>query len=300
MSLMKRSRIYDPVGSLRVALSLAIGLALHGWSAGPSMAQAGKPEAKLAVVRLRTEYKENPLGIDVRKPRLSWQLQAPGRGVVQSAYQIRVARSAGGLGGGSDQVWDSGRVTSDESTQRAYDGQPLRSGQRYHWQVRVWDGGGKPSDWSAPAFWEMGLLDAADWRASWIEPDLPEDVKTPGPSPMLRHEFKAKGGIERARAYVTSHGLDEIRLNGQAVGDQVLTPGATSYNKPWQYQAYDVTPLLRNGDNALGVTLGNGWYRGFLAWQDRRNIYGDRLALLCQGKITYKEGSEAIVGTHAR
>ncbi len=148
MSLMKRSRIYDPVGSLRVALSLAIGLALHGWSAGPSMAQAGKPEAKLAVVRLRTEYKENPLGIDVRKPRLSWQLQAPGRGVVQSAYQIRVARSAGGLGGGSDQVWDSGRVASDESTQRAYDGQPLRSGQRYHWQVRVWDGGGKPSDWT--------------------------------------------------------------------------------------------------------------------------------------------------------
>ncbi len=116
---------------------------------------------------------------------------------------------------------------------------------------------------------------------------------------MLRHEFKAKGGIERARAYVTSHGLYEMLLNGQRVGDQVFTPGWTSYNKRLQYQVYDVTPLLRNGDNALGVTLGNGWYRGFLAWQDRRNIYGDRLALLCQVKITYKDGSEAIVGTDA-
>jgi hypothetical protein len=115
MRLVKQSRMSDPAGTFRVALSLAVGLAVQCWPAGPAMAQPGKAGAqpgkngaRLVVVRLRTEYAENPVGIDVRKPRLSWQLQAPGRGVVQSAYHIRVARSAGGLGGGSDQVWGLG------------------------------------------------------------------------------------------------------------------------------------------------------------------------------------------------
>jgi alpha-L-rhamnosidase len=274
-------------------LAILIGLGLHA----PSLARAATAPLPLRVVGLRTEYKQNPLGIDAPKPRLSWQIQAPGRGVTQSAYQVRVARSERALQGGSDLVWDTGRVASDESIQRAYEGPPLRSGQRYYWQVRAWDGTGKASGWSAPGWWEMGLLEAADWKASWIEPDLPEDVKTPGPSPMLRHEFKAKGAVERARAYVTSHGLYEMQINGQRVGDQVFTPGWTSYNKRLQYQTFDVTSLIKAGDNAVGVMLGNGWYRGFLAWQDRRNIYGERLALLCQIQITYKDGKEELVGT---
>jgi len=283
---------------MRTALSLAACVAVHVWSLpAPLLAYAGPKEPAIKIVGLRTEYKENPLGIDARKPRLSWRLQSGARGVTQSAYEVRVAPSERAVRGGSDLVWSSGHVASDESTQRAYEGQPLQSGRRYYWQVRVWDGDGRPSGWSEPAWWEMGLLEPSDWKASWIEPDLPEDVKTSGPAPMLRHEFKAKGGVERARAYVTSHGLYEMQLNGQRVGDQVFTPGWTSYNKRLQYQTYDVTSLIKSGDNAIGVTLGNGWYRGFLAWQDRRNIYGDRLALLCQIKITYKDGREEIVGT---
>jgi len=278
---------------MRVTKTLAILISL-GLYAPSVWAAAPLP---LRVVGLRTEYTQNPLGIDAPKPRLSWQIQAPGRGVTQSAYQVRVARSERALQGGSDLVWDTGRVASDESIQRAYEGPPLRSGQRYYWQVRAWDGTGKASGWSAPGWWEMGLLEAADWKATWIEPDLPEDVKTPGPSPMLRHEFKAKGAVERARAYVTSHGLYEMQINGQRVGDQVFTPGWTSYNKRLQYQTFDVTSLIKAGDNAVGVMLGNGWYRGFLAWQDRRNIYGERLALLCQIQITYKDGKEELVGT---
>ena len=190
-------------------------------------------------------------------------------------------------------------MASDESTQRAYEGPALQSGQRYHWQVRAWDGGGTASAWSAPAWWEMGLLEPSDWKASWIEPDLPEDVKTSGPAPLLRHSFKLGGVVERARAYVTSHGLYELHLNGRRVGDQLFTPGWTSYNKRLQYQTYDVTSLLKTGDNVVGVLLGNGWYRGNLAWEDRRNLYGEHLALLGQIEITYKDGRKETVGSDA-
>ena len=142
----------------------------------------------------------------------------------------------------------------------------------------------------------MGLLQPVDWKASWIEPELPEDPKTSGPSPMLRRDFAVKGDVERARAYVTSHGLYEMAINGQRVGDAVLTPGWTSYNKRLQYQTYDVTALLKKGANAIGVTLGNGWYRGYLAWDDKRNIYGDRLGLLAQIVITYRGGKPGSAG----
>jgi alpha-L-rhamnosidase len=262
-----------------------------------SDAAAATAPAALQVVGLRTEYKENPLGIDSRKPRFSWRLQASGRGVVQSAYQVRVAASEAALRSGSPLVWDSGRVASDESIQRSYDGPALRSRQRLHWQVRVWDGAGRASDWSAPAWFEMGLLEPADWTATWIEPDIKEDVTQSGPSPMLRRAFRLKGPVAQARAYVTSHGLYEMLLNGQRVSDQLFTPGWTSYNKRLQYQIYDVTPLLKAGDNAVGVALGNGWYRGNLAWEDRRNLYGEHLGLLCQILVTYKDGREDVVAS---
>ncbi|MFI5008323.1 MAG: family 78 glycoside hydrolase catalytic domain, partial [Solirubrobacterales bacterium] len=277
-------------------LVLCAGLALS-CVAAPARALAPAAAAAPRVVGLRTEYKENPLGIDARKPRLSWRIESGARGVLQSAYEIRVTH--GGSGSGKV-VWDSGKVASDASIHRVYEGPALRSGERYDWQVRVWDGSGSPSAWSAPASWEMGLLEAADWKASWIEPGLAEDVTKSGPSPIVRREFQLKGAVARARAYVTSHGLYEMHLNGRRVGDELFTPGWTSYNKRLQYQSFDVTPLLKPGPNAVGVQLGNGWYRGDLAWEGRRNLYGDRLSLLVQIRVTYQDGREELVTSDAQ
>ena len=285
---MKADRAWKERATVFVLAAAGSLLVTPSWSAPAT--------TTLRVDRLRTEYKTNPLGIDARKPRLSWQLRSDARGVRQSAYEIRVASSEAAVKAGRELVWSSGRVASDESIQRPYGGPPPRSGQRFHWQVRVWDGNDKPTPWSAPARWEMGLLEPSDWKSSWIEPDLPEDVATTGPVPMVRREFKLRGEIARARAYVTSHGLYEMHLNGERVGDELFTPGWTSYNKRLQYQTYDVTSLLKPGDNVVGVLLGNGWYRGDLMGP-RRNVYGDRLALLLQIEVTYGDGRREIVGS---
>ncbi len=237
------------------------------------------------VTDLRSEYHVNPLGIDARRPRLSWQLRAGARAVVQSAYQIRVES-------GGRVVWDTGKVPSDRSIHVRYDGPALRSRARYTWQVRVWDGDEQLSEWSEPAWWEMGLLEASDWQARWIEPPWEVDPDVSQPCPYLRTTFQIAGRVRQARVYVTSHGLYELWLNGQRVGDQVFTPGFTSYHDRLQYQVYDVGPLLLLRENALGAILGDGWYRGKVALNSARNVYGTRLGLLLQLHIVYEDGRE--------
>ncbi len=256
---------------------------------------AGESRAPVSLTHLRCEYQINPIGIDVRQPRLSWQLLADERGVVQAAYQIRVAESIAELA--ADPIWDTGRVDSDQSVHVVYEGPTLASRQRYYWQVRVWDGDGTVSEWSTPAFWEMGLLEASDWQASWITPGWDEDLTVPQPAPMLRGTFTVHGEVQAARAYITSLGLYEVEINGSRVGDQVFTPGWTSYDSRLQYQTFDVTDLVQVGDNAIGAFLADGWFRGNSGWGDNRNVYGERLALLLQLRITYTDGREQIVGS---
>jgi alpha-L-rhamnosidase len=226
------------------------------------------------------------VGIDVGAPRLSWKLSGKGRNLSQKAYSIRVSAQPS-FGKGS-LLWETGRIESDQSVLIPYQG-PLTSSTRYYWQVKVWDQNNKSTAWSAASFFETGLLDSNEWKGQWIEPD--QDTAQIMPALHLRKEFSLSKKVIRARAYVTSHGFYELYLNGKRVGDQVLTPGWTSYNKRLQYQVYDITAHLRQGTNAAGAILGDGWYRSTLGWVGRFGIYGTRLGLLAQIMITYDDGT---------
>ena len=259
-------------------------------------AGAGRAQTPLAVKNLRCEYQADPVGIDVRKPRLSWQLESSERGVMQTSYEVRVAGSEEQLAKGKP-IWGSGKQTSDASIQVEYGGPALESGKVYYWQVRVADNQGHLTAWSKTAHWEMGLLEPVDWKAKWITPNLEEDETKSNPAPMLRREFSVKKKVERARLYASAMGLYEMELNGKRVGDEYFTPGWTSYDFRYQYQTYDVTGLLKNGTNCLGAMLGDGWFRGRIAWGGKRNSYGKKLALLAQLVIRYTDGTQEIVGT---
>lgn len=221
--------------------------------------------AGLKAEGLKCEYRVNPLGLDTPQPRLSWRLEASERGQRQTAYQVLAATSPALLSQGKGDLWDSGKVAAIESVHVVYGGQPLCTGQRVYWKVRAWDRNDRPSAYSAAAWWEMGLLAPADWRAAWItrprtEPRSEQQLFEDDPAPLLRKEFLVEKKLRRARVYVSGLGYYELRLNGQRVGDQVLDPGWTTYSKRVLYSTYDVTGQLKRGRNALGAMLGNGWF----------------------------------------
>jgi len=246
--------------------------------------------AKTQVVKLTCEYHKNPIGIDIEKPRFSWQLLSDEKNVMQTSYEIRVAKSQSDLSKKNKQLWNSGKVESDNSLNVVYGGEALNSFERAYWQVRVWDNKGKVSDWSKPAFWETGILKPELWTASWIT--LPDETEEKGskPAQYYRNEFSSSKKVKAAKVYVTSHGLYQLFINGKKVGDELFTPGWTSYNKRLQYQTYDVTNLLQK-ENAVGVILGDGWYRGNIGWSSQDGYYGKKLALLFQMKIEYADGT---------
>jgi alpha-L-rhamnosidase len=251
------------------------------------MKTIGHPQ--VAVTDLLTENRVNPVGMDVTNPGFSWQLQSDKRNVMQVAYEIKISTA----GKSSTTVWSGNKVMSDSSVHVAYKGPALESGKKYSWQVRVWDNGGKQSDWSAPAFFQMGLLSKSDWQAKWIEPGFTEDSSRP--CPIFRKQFTSTKKIISATAYITAHGLYDAQINGQRIGDAYLTPGWTSYKTRLQYQVYDVTNLIKNGSNAIGVTLGNGWYRGTIGFTNSVNVYGKDIALLFQMYIVYSDGTSQMI-----
>ena len=254
---------------------------------------------KPKILCLTTEYKNNPLGIDVARPRLSWKISSPESNVLQSAYRIQVAATVQGLEKEDGLLWDSGKVESSQSIHVEYAGQALESGQRAYWRVGIWTNA-RDQEWSSGKdFWEMGLLDSKDWKAQWISAPAEDDLSKACPVPLFRKEFGLEKKIRSARIHATSLGIYELRLNGQPVTDALFSPGWTSYNKRLQYQTYDVADMLSEGENAIGAAVGDGWYRGHLAgWaHPNRNHYGNELALLLQLEIKYEDGTSETIAT---
>ncbi len=249
---------------------------------------------QISVANPLLENKSNPLGIE-GTPRFSWQIQSEQRNIMQTAYAIRVNDAPNKMD--KSNVWFSGKITSDASQFVPYNGKSLESGKKYYWQVKVWDNQGRESDWSSVAFWQMGLLKKNDWTAQWIQSGIPEDT-TNQPSPYFRKTFILNNDIKSATLFITSLGLYEAHINGNRVRDSYLTPGWTSYNKRLQYQQYDVAHLLSKGKNAIGVVLGNGWYRGFIGFGGSNNFYGHELAVLAQIEVTYTNGKSERISTN--
>ena len=341
---------------------------------------------------LRCEYHNNPLGIDITEPRLSWISQSEKRGWKQSAYQILVASSQENLDQDRGDLWDSGKVEAEQSIQIPYAGKALLSHTPCFWKVKAWDQNGAASPWSQTATWSMGLLNEADWQAQWIghdkavkitpnrdaelagkghkititkalyglkgDPKKQIDIKeklqahvdagnlslkvtnefagkdpareekkvleaqwlvddwksgsvtaensvcdlTIGrpkqylPAPYLRKEFTVATGVKRAIVYATAQGVYELSLNGQRVSNDVFMPGWTDYKQRIYYTAYDVTDLLKEGPNAIGAILGDGWFRGNISCIGQ-NKYGNKLRLKAQLHIDYQNGQSEILAT---
>lgn len=286
------------------------------------------------VENLRCEYLKDPLGIDILSPRLSWIMTSDQRGDFQSAYQIMVASSSTLLNSDHADIWDSGKITSVESIHINYQGKPLQAAGRYFWKVRIWDKNGKPSGWSRPAFWSMGLLSPDDWHnACWIaykesdqwkkeweahkDAELRDNVFTAAswpwltgkdssifalyemaepkydPSPLFRKEFQLTEKINAAHLYICGLGYYEAFINGKRVGDHVLDPAWTNYEQQSMYVTYDITDLLRRGENAIGVMLGRGQYNPLCndIWGLYKSAWIDQPKLIAVLDIEYADGT---------
>ena len=245
--------------------------------------------AQVKVQQLLTENITNPIGLGVEQPRFSWQLSSDKRNIKQRAYELFVSDDKG-------KVWTSGKVTGDASVEIPYRGNALQSDHKYNWNVKIWDNNGKAATAAEHATFSTGFLHTGDWKAKWIEAGYVEDSIN-RPAILFRNQFNLEKKIKSANLYITAHGLYEVQLNGKRVGDAYLTPGWTSYNKRLQYQVYDVTGMLTNGGNVIGASVGNGWYRGYLAWDDNKNIYGKTLGLLAQINVVYSDGTTETIIT---
>ena len=281
------------------------------YSAGVLQAQV------FSVSELRCEQSQRPLAVDPAGPRLSWQLNADRRGCLQSAYRILVADSPVALADDNGNVWDSGKVFSDRSVLVPYGGPALQPGKAYCWKVQAWDADGNLSPWSLPASFGTGLMSMQDWNgAKWIamEPDVDSlkciegntgKWKDGGPVfdkpvapyklPQLRREFTATKPVKRAMAYICGLGQFEMFLNGEKVGDHFLDPAWTKFDKEAQYVAFDITGELRDGKNAVGVMLGNGYYHTPHGCYLKLLFSYGAPKMICKLQIEYADGTAQTV-----
>jgi len=271
-----------------------------------------KPECTITPVNLLCENLQAPISIDTPIPRFSWKLLSDKKNQKQIAYQIIVSDDSKKTDKNTGNLWDSGKIISSESLNILYNGKELSSGVILSWKIRVWDSNNKPSEWSRPATFRTGLLDKSLWKAKWIgkcEDQYPDSAFT-GPAPYFRKVFSLKDNIKSAIIYVSGLGFYELYLNGQKASDYLLAPAQTNYDRRKLtkllyyhddqstqrvlYNTFDVTGLLKSGNNAIGMILGNGWYN-----QRDRTVEGELWystpRLILQMEITYKNGHKELI-----
>ena len=242
----------------------------------------------MKAIRLRVEYLKNPIGIDIRKPRLSWNCTG---GEKQTAYQVLAQDENGNA------LWDSGKVESSQMVHIPWEGIRLDSRAFVKWKVRLWDEADVEGDWSETATFELGLLHASDWKAKWITGNYKVDKKTQYPVDCFRRKIVVAKPVKKARIYATACGVYESCLNGKKNGEFVLAPGITDYNKRIQYQTIDVTEQIQQGINTWTVMLADGWYRGAAGAWGIRNQYGTETKFYGQLEIVYEDGTVDVVAS---
>jgi len=281
------------------------------------------------VVNLRCENRLNTVGIDLTNPRLSWNVETSERNWMQSAYQILVTMDSLKLNQNIGDIWNTGKISSPECVYIEYSGKPLMTLQKYWWKVKVWDKNGKESEWSPSTSWSMGMLNLSDWKGKWIASDLEltdlqkelkalpdfgmetesemwkldEEIRgrtgniKSAPAVYLRKEFDLNKQIRYATANICGLGLNEFYINGAKVSNELLNPAPTDYQKRIFYQSYNVTGFLKEGNNTLGVILGNGWYNLVIPHALRYYAadYISTPRLLFQIDIFYTDGTKKTV-----
>jgi len=233
---------------------------------------------------LKVSHRREPIGLD-ETPRFSWKIDSSANDVWQKGYRIQVS-AKGKI------VWDSGLQEKDTQLYVPYEGEPLLPFTRYLVQVTAWDSYGQMHQ--ARTSFETGVLGRENWIGTWITHEFPKEERR---CPVFVRTVPVPGRVKAARLYATAAGVYEARINGERAGDALLAPGWTSYHHRLQYQTIDITDLLREGDNELAITLGCGWYRGYLGFDDRPDRYGDRTALLAMVRIELEGGQVLTLGT---
>ncbi len=281
------------------------------------------------IVNLKCEHSANPVGIDIPKPHLSWNIESGQRNWLQYACQIIVASDSSKLNLNNGDVWDSGKIISQECLYIPFSGKQLVSLQKYWWKVKIWDKNGMESNWSNASCWTMAMLNPADWKGSWISSDLqlsplqkelkalpdfgmePEtemwtlskvilqktDTITYAPAVYLRKEFASNQPVQYAVANICGLGLNELYINGNKVSNELLNPAFTDYQKRVFYKSYDVTRMVQKGENTIGVILGNGWFNLVIPHVLRFYAadYIDTPRLLFQLDLFYGDGTQKTI-----
>ncbi len=276
-------------------------------------------EAGLTVDRLTCNFSAYPMGISGLSPTLAWQIKSPGSNIMQSAFRVIVSEKPDDVKNDNGTVWDSGKVESGQSVNVQYNGSALKPDKRYYWKVKVWDEDGGESPWSEISWWQTGLFSEKDWQgARWISYEVLDSslVLVPGIHgsgnnlkekalqrpviPQFRKSFAVEKELQSATLSISGLGHYEAYINGQQVGESFLAPGWTDYDKTVLYNTYDVTPLLKSGENTLGAVVGNGFYNINRERYRKLVIAYGFPKLIARLHLQYTDGSSAAVVTDGR